>query len=398
MKELEIEPIKENFKTHSLTLGEKIRHFRTIKCLSQDDLARKMRGDFDRSMISKWEHNESIPDSLVMFDLADALGISSEELRPGVMKVKELKADKESNEKISTEDMLRKITMELEIDFSSKIKKSINDMRPFDDNILGGFVTIDRQLLEKLLGGDCECLMGFEFIPVLASEFKKLGYIVAEIFVQDYEYCYFRVFLGNDRSTIEKFFEDLGDVLVNYFFKKVSPSSLEILEECRKLWDDYHAAIDNCINLATTGSSEKPKYEVSMIFDAFAGTVVEQVDFKTNSVSEIKKYIEKTHPSMFEIRGDGFAGGYSSFNSLNKIISILKSDKTPRFHVYGLNSNGDEYEDVCEEYACTEDEFMAILNNLKCEAVQFIDSDHPKFSNNVYELSSLKEALISKAE
>ena len=57
-----------------MNLGEKIYQLRTEKNLSQGDLADRL--DVSRQSVSKWERGESIPDFIVLKELADLFGVS----------------------------------------------------------------------------------------------------------------------------------------------------------------------------------------------------------------------------------------------------------------------------------------------------------------------------------
>ena len=64
-----------------MNLGESIYKHRTGKNWSQTDLADEL--DVSRQSVSKWENSRGLPDASLMLPLADALGISVNELLSG---------------------------------------------------------------------------------------------------------------------------------------------------------------------------------------------------------------------------------------------------------------------------------------------------------------------------
>lgn len=61
-----------------MTLGENIRKFRLLKKLTQEELAGKLR--VSPQSVSKWERDESLPDTSMLPDIADSLGVSLDRL------------------------------------------------------------------------------------------------------------------------------------------------------------------------------------------------------------------------------------------------------------------------------------------------------------------------------
>ena len=61
-----------------MTLGENIRKFRLERNLTQEELAGKL--TISPQSVSKWERSESLPDTAMLPDLADSLGISLDRL------------------------------------------------------------------------------------------------------------------------------------------------------------------------------------------------------------------------------------------------------------------------------------------------------------------------------
>ena len=68
-------PIKEDY---SMTIGEKIRHYRLKNELTQEKLAAEVAVSYQA--VSKWERNESLPDVTVIARLADALHVTCDTL------------------------------------------------------------------------------------------------------------------------------------------------------------------------------------------------------------------------------------------------------------------------------------------------------------------------------
>lgn len=64
-----------------MNLGENIYRFRTVKNMSQGDLADAL--DVSRQSVSKWENNNAVPDLDRLVKMADLFGISLDELVKG---------------------------------------------------------------------------------------------------------------------------------------------------------------------------------------------------------------------------------------------------------------------------------------------------------------------------
>ena len=61
-----------------MKLSESIRHFRTLRGLTQEDLAKAI--SISPQAISKWEREESLPDASLLPLLSDALDVSLDRL------------------------------------------------------------------------------------------------------------------------------------------------------------------------------------------------------------------------------------------------------------------------------------------------------------------------------
>ena len=61
-----------------LTIGESIRRARKKKGISSRELS--MKTGYDPTCVSKWENDKAVPKITSMIDIADALGISIDEL------------------------------------------------------------------------------------------------------------------------------------------------------------------------------------------------------------------------------------------------------------------------------------------------------------------------------
>ncbi len=61
-----------------MTFGENIRKYRTKLNLTQEDFASKI--GISGQAVSKWETNDSLPDTAILPDVADALGVSLDQL------------------------------------------------------------------------------------------------------------------------------------------------------------------------------------------------------------------------------------------------------------------------------------------------------------------------------
>lgn len=65
-------------KEKTLTIGQAIRKARKAKKVTQDELAEKT--GYYRSIISRWEKDAQTPKITAIIDIADALGVSIDEL------------------------------------------------------------------------------------------------------------------------------------------------------------------------------------------------------------------------------------------------------------------------------------------------------------------------------
>ena len=88
-----------------MTLSEKLYNLRRKQGLSQEALAEKL--NCSRQVISKWENGRAMPDSSIMLELCDNLGISVNELLSG-----EKIMTKNTNQQ--NEQLLLEMTKELE--------------------------------------------------------------------------------------------------------------------------------------------------------------------------------------------------------------------------------------------------------------------------------------------
>ena len=61
-----------------MSLGENIRKFRLRMKLTQEELAGKLH--VSPQSVSKWERSESLPDTAMLPDIADSLGVSLDRL------------------------------------------------------------------------------------------------------------------------------------------------------------------------------------------------------------------------------------------------------------------------------------------------------------------------------
>ena len=74
-----------------MTIGERLLKLRREKNLSQEELANVL--DVSRQTISKWETDQSLPDSDKIIPLCNYFGITSDELLTGNSNIKEAKQD-----------------------------------------------------------------------------------------------------------------------------------------------------------------------------------------------------------------------------------------------------------------------------------------------------------------
>jgi transcriptional regulator with XRE-family HTH domain len=75
----------------SMTIGERLLKLRKEKNISQEELANEL--DVSRQTISKWETDQSLPDSDKIIPLCNYFGITSDELLTGNSNIKEAKQD-----------------------------------------------------------------------------------------------------------------------------------------------------------------------------------------------------------------------------------------------------------------------------------------------------------------
>lgn len=74
-----------------MTIGERLLKLRRDKNISQEELANEL--DVSRQTVSKWETDQSLPDSDKIIPLCEYFGITSDELLTGNSNIKEAKQD-----------------------------------------------------------------------------------------------------------------------------------------------------------------------------------------------------------------------------------------------------------------------------------------------------------------
>ena len=74
-----------------MTIGERLLKLRRAKNISQEELANEL--DVSRQTISKWETDQSLPDSDKIIPLCNYFGITSDELLTGNSNIKEAKEE-----------------------------------------------------------------------------------------------------------------------------------------------------------------------------------------------------------------------------------------------------------------------------------------------------------------
>jgi len=75
----------------SMTIGERLLKLRKEKNISQEDLANVL--DISRQTVSKWETDQSLPDSDKIVPLCEYFGITTDELLTGNHNIKEAKKE-----------------------------------------------------------------------------------------------------------------------------------------------------------------------------------------------------------------------------------------------------------------------------------------------------------------
>ena len=88
-----------------MTIGEKIKYFRTQKGITQEKLASELFVSYQA--VSKWERNETLPDITILSKLAKTLGISCDAILTDNMALNQREIekiiDKATKEKSKTE-------------------------------------------------------------------------------------------------------------------------------------------------------------------------------------------------------------------------------------------------------------------------------------------------------